>query len=358
MSPGSRQSEGPMLSLRSPVRPSTVLSVSGALAIVAFASGVASLALGSVPVRLSSTLEILVRGFGIPFGGSATPSDEIIILQLRLPRVLLAACVGAGLSVAGVVFQAMFRNALAEPYILGISSGGTLGAVVALGAIPISGFGAVRLLGVPAAAFVGALVVMLAVYILGQKRGRIEPGRLLLTGVMVGAFFNALILVIVVLMEKEYRSVLLWLMGNLSEATYGSVGVVGSVLILVSFLIFIQAHRYNILATGEEAALHLGVETERLKRISYFLASGLTGIVVSSSGVIGFVGLVVPHICRRLFGPDHRLLIPSSFFFGAAFLILADLLARLIFSPMELPVGVVTAFIGAPFFVAILKHRG
>jgi len=337
------------------VRPGTVLLVSSLLAILAIFSGVVSLAAGSVPVKLITTLQILFKSVGIPVSSEASASEGVIILQLRLPRVLLAASVGAGLSIAGVVFQAMFRNPLAEPYILGISSGGTFGALVALGAIPLATLKLVRALSVPIASLSGALIVMTLVYVLGQKRGRIEPNRLLLTGVMVGAFFNALILVLIVLMEKQYRNAFLWLMGNLSEATYPSVWIVMSVLLIVSGLIFLQAHRYNLIAMGEETARHLGVETEQLKHISYFLASVLTGVVVSASGVIGFVGLVVPHICRRLFGPDHRMLIPAAFFGGATFLILADLVARLILSPMELPVGVMTAFIGAPVFVTLLR---
>jgi iron complex transport system permease protein len=272
-----------------------------------------------------------------------------ILLMIRLPRVLMAMVVGAALAVAGVVFQALLRNPLAEPYILGISSGGTVGAIVA---ITLS-LGA---LGVPALSFVGSAAVMGIVYMLAQRRGQLDTYTLLLAGVMIGAFFNAAILLIIAVFHQELRTAFLWLMGNLSGAGFTSLGVVAIPIALIIGLLWWRARAFNLIATGDETALQLGVEVRLAKRAAYLLASLLTGAAVSVSGVVGFVGLIIPHTCRILFGPDHRLLIPASALLGAVFLLATDTLARTLIAPSEIPVGAVTAAIGAPLFVYLLRR--
>jgi iron complex transport system permease protein len=256
--------------------------------------------------------------------------------------------VGAGLSVAGLVFQALLRNPLAEPYILGISSGGTVGTLLALSL----SFG---MFGTTVSSFLGSALVMVLVYSIAQRRGQMDTTSLLLAGVMTGAFFNAVVLLIIAVTNQELRNAFLWLMGNLSGATPESTAFVAPLVLLVSALLLVHARNYNLIATGDETALQLGVNVKNVKRVSYLLASLITGIVVSISGVVGFVGLIIPHICRMVFGPDHRLLLPASFLTGATFLVLTDLVSRTALAPTEIPVGAVTAAIGAPVFIYLLR---
>lgn len=281
-----------------------------------------------------------------------TPENDTtwtILVLIRLPRVLMAIVVGGALAVAGVIFQALLRNPLAEPYILGISSGGTVGAIVA---ITLS----LGTLGVPALSFAGSAAVMGIVYLLAQRRGQLDTFTLLLAGVMIGAFFNAAILLIIAVFHQELRTAFLWLMGNLSGAGFPSLGVITPPIILIIGILWSRARAFNLIATGDETALQLGVEVRTAKRAAYLMASLLTGAAVSVSGVVGFVGLIIPHICRILFGPDHRLLLPASAILGALFLLVTDTLARTLIAPSEIPVGAVTAAIGAPLFVYLLRR--
>jgi len=296
---------------------------------------------GSVAVPPGNVLSALV-------GGDVPAADRTIILELRLPRVLLALLVGAALSVAGVVFQALLRNPLAEPYILGISSGGTVGAVIAISL-------SLGVLLVPLSSFAGSALVMLLVYSLAHRRGQLDTDTLLLAGVMIGAFFNAAVLLTVAVFNEELRNAFLWLMGNLSGARIDSLLVIAPVVVVASAALFLHARNYNAISTGDETAMQLGVNVRRVKRLSYILASLITGVVVSVSGVVGFVGLIIPHTCRMLFGPDHRLLLPASALLGASFLVAADTLARTVLAPAEIPVGAITAAIGAPLFVYLLR---
>jgi len=208
---------------------------------------------------------------------------------------------------------------------------------------------------VPLASFAGSAAVMGLVYSIAHRRGRLDTYTLLLAGVMIGAFFNALILLVVAVINQELRSAFLWLMGNLSGASPSSVAIVSVPVILASLALYTQAKGFNLIATGEETAMQLGVNVGTLKKSSYLLASFITGMVVSVSGVVGFVGLIIPHICRMVFGPDHRLLFPASFLSGAIFMVIADLIARIALAPTEIPVGAVTAAIGAPLFVYLLR---
>ena len=332
---------------RSPLTPQKAITTLTFLLTVLIVVSVASLMIGSTPMSLGEIWRALTG----PADGSAEPY-RTILLSIRLPRVLLALIVGAGLSLAGAALQALLRNPLAEPYILGISSGGTVGALIAMSA----GLG-VSYLITPLFSFIGSGLVMLLVFVLGHRRGTLDSNALLLSGVMAGAFFSAMILLFTALANQDLRTTYLWLIGNLSSADIRSFSVVAPLIVIASIVLVFQSRHFNLIATGDETALHLGVEVDKVKRISYLLASFITGLAVSVSGVVGFVGLVVPHACRLMFGPDHRLLLPASFLAGASYLVACDLLSRLILAPSEIPVGVVTAVVGAPIFIYLLKKN-
>lgn len=304
---------------------------------------VISLLSGSTDISVQQLLNVI-------FGKSIDSNFSKIILEIRLPRIMLAIAAGGGLSVAGAVFQAMLMNPLAEPYILGISSGGTFGAILSF----LLGF---SFIGTQIFSFAGAIAVIFIVFMVGKRFGEIEPNVLLLTGVMIGAFFSAAILLMMTMLSDSLRSAFLWLIGNLSSADAASSYYVLVISIIVSILLSINSYKYNVLSLGAENAKHLGVNTNVLKNVTYILASILVGAIVSVSGIIGFVGLLVPHICRMIFGIDNRLVVPASFFIGAIYLLISDTFARIIVSPAELPVGAITAIIGAPIFIYLLRRR-
>ena len=285
-------------------------------------------------------------------GGSEDDTIRTIILQLRIPRIVLAIIVGAGLSVAGATLQSLLRNPLAEPYILGISSGGTVGAFLAI----TLGLGWAQFT-TPLFSFAGSGLVMLLVYSLGYRRGFLDPNALLLSGVMVGAFFNSIILVVVAMFNQELRTAYLWMMGNLSGAESSTLIVVGPLILASTLVLILQSRALNLIATGDESAAQFGVNVERVRKLSYVLASLITGLAVSVSGVIGFVGLLVPHVCRLMFGSDNRIVMPASLIVGGMFLVLCDLLSRTLLAPSEIPVGAITAAVGAPLFIYLLKRR-
>lgn len=313
------------------------------LFIITVAVAFFSLLIGSADISFSQLINIL-------FTGSGGESLRTIIFEIRLPRILLAVAVGGGLSVAGAVFQAILMNPLAEPYILGISSGGAFGAV-------LSFLLGLTFIGTEILSFLGAVSVIFLVFFLGRRFGDLEPNVLLLTGVMVGAFFSAVILLMINLLGDSLRMAVFWLIGNLSIASPNSYLFVLPVSVVISIVLSLNAQKYNLLAMGEETAKHLGISTKNFKSITYILASFLIGALVSVSGIIGFVGLLVPHLTRLIFGIDNKIVIPASFFIGASYLTIADSIARRIISPAELPVGAVTAIIGAPVFIYLLRKR-
>jgi iron complex transport system permease protein len=286
--------------------------------------------------------------------GSGDEVHRTILLDLRLPRAVLALLVGGGLALAGSVFQALLRNPLAEPFILGISGGAAAGAVLVLGlglAAAGSGF-------LPVAAFAGALVAILLVFRVASAAGRTLDVRvLLLAGVVVGSFFSAVIALTLSLSEaRAVRSAILWMMGSLSGATWGSVAVVAAYTIPGALVLMGLARALNLMAVGEETASYLGTDVERVKKLAYGVASLVTAAGVAVAGIIGFVGLIVPHGIRLLIGSDQRFLLPLSFLAGAGFLAFADLAARLLLAPIEIPIGVVTAFLGVPLFLVLLRR--
>ncbi len=278
-----------------------------------------------------------------------------IVWRVRLPRVLLALVVGASLSTAGVLFQALLRNPLADPFVLGISGGAALGgiSVLALGAVVGWGYGAV-----PPAAFAGALLAAVLLFVVAGVRGRLSATRLLLTGVVFNAFASALIVFLASLAGlAQGTQIFLWLLGNLSAARADVAGFVALFLGAGLLCALPLARHLNLLALGDESAAQLGVAVERTKRLLLLATSLMVGAAVSVSGLVGFVGLIIPHLLRLLLGPDHRLLVPAAALGGAAFLVLCDTLARTLLGGRELPVGAVTALLGGPLFLVLLRRQ-
>lgn len=316
------------------------------LLLATLASVLLSVRLGSVPLTTAEVLAAL--------GGNGDPVVQDIVLRLRLPRVFLGVLVGGGLATAGATFQALLRNPLAEPYILGISGGASVGAVLVLA----FGWVAAGSWALPLAAFAGAVVAIVLVFRVATATGRAMDVRvLLLAGVVVAAFFSACIAFILAISPaRTVQSAVLWIMGSLAGATWRSVLLTAVYTTPAVLLLVAMARPLNLLAIGEETAHHLGADVERVKRISLVVAALITASGVAVAGVIGFVGLVVPHAVRLVIGSDHRALLPLSFLAGAAFLTLADLGARLALAPTEIPIGVITAFVGVPFFLVLLRR--
>jgi iron complex transport system permease protein len=317
-----------------------------------------SVSLGAVTIPLSKSWAILAHQFlGVSTPGTWTASDSSIILDLRLPRILSGALVGSALAMSGAVLQALLRNPLADPFVLGISSGAAVGAVLAI----LFGLGSTFLgaYAVPGSAFGGALFTLFLVYFIARVEGRAPTNTMLLAGVIVSSFFSAVIMFLISATSDEHiYNVTFWLMGNLEYMASQSLGIIFLYLVAGGGILFALARDFNLLSLGEETASELGVDVERVKKMAFIFASLITGAVVSVSGLIGFVGLIVPHVVRMIWGPDHRFLLPASALVGATLLVVADTLARTVMAPTEIPVGVVTAMGGAPFFVYLLRKKG
>jgi len=286
-------------------------------------------------------------------------TDYEIFVNVRLPRIILAALVGAALACSGVIFQALLRNPLADPYILGISSGAALGAIIAFisgvswtlwGRSPIAVF-----------AFIGAMLTVWLVWAIGRSTGKSNVTGLLLAGVVVNAFFSAMIMFLTSIAKSEQvHATIFWLMGNMTEEKFEVLWLCGLVIIAGIIALFYIAPQLNAISFSEQDAKSMGIDTAKTHTIAFAVAALITAVAVSLSGLIGFVGLIVPHAVRLVFGPDHRQLLPLSGIIGAIFLVVADTLARTIVAPAQLPVGVVTAIIGGPFFLFLLikyTHR-
>jgi iron complex transport system permease protein len=287
------------------------------------------------------------------FGGG-TPEERFIVLDYRLPRALLGLLVGGGLAVAGATFQALLRNPLAEPYILGISGGAAAGAISVLAL----GFGSGAPWALPLASFGGALVAITLVFRVAAAADRgLDVRVLLLAGVVVGAFFTACVAFVLSLARAEtVRSAMHWMMGSLALASWPDVAVAAAYTLPAAALLLGLSRPLNALSIGEETASYLGTEVERVKRIGFAVAALITAAGVAIAGIIGFVGLIVPHAVRLLVGSDHRIVLPLSFLAGATFLTVADILARTVRQPVEIPIGVVTAFVGVPLFLVLLRR--
>jgi iron complex transport system permease protein len=291
-------------------------------------------------------------------GAAHVPLGEMLhsnIIQLRVARILLGVIAGAGLSVAGVIFQSLLRNPLAEPYVLGVSSGSGLGAAIAI----LLGINALGAWTLPGMAFAGALGTILLVYSLAQTgSGAIPVHTLLLSGAIVNAVLASILMFLVSIAPSEdLHSVVWWLLGNLQVFDWQLLRVVAVVVAAGLAVCIVLARDLNLMTFGEEAAAHLGLHVEQTKKLFFIVASLMTGATVAACGLIGFVGLMVPHSVRLVVGPDHRRLVPASALAGAAFLVLADGFARIVIAPQEIPIGVITAFLGGPFFLFLLRRK-
>ena len=312
-------------------------------------AGLVGMLVGSVPVSPAEVWQALTDPSRLP------ASTAAILLDLRLPRVLLGMLVGASLALAGSGFQGILRNPLADPYIVGTSSGAALGAALAIvlhlpSPLP-------WLSPVPALAFLGALAAMLAVYRLARIGNTLPVETFLLAGVVVGSFAGAMVSFLMTMAHQDLPRVVFWLMGSLSQADATRVALVSPYLLVGGLALYLLSPALNLASLGDEAAWSLGVDIERLKLHTILAGSLVTAAAVSASGLIGFLGLLVPHLARMLVGPDHRILMPASALGGAAFLVLADTAARTVGAPQEIPVGVITALVGAPFFFWLLHQR-
>ncbi|MGI6412919.1 MAG: FecCD family ABC transporter permease [Syntrophomonadaceae bacterium] len=282
-------------------------------------------------------------------------THQSIIVLLRLPRVLLAGMVGAGLALAGAAFQGLLRNPMADPYVIGVSSGAALGAVIGMLLQSVLGFNIP--MAVPGFAFIFAMATIFVVYELARTGSQVPVMTLLLAGIAVGSLLSALVSLCMYLSGSQLHQLVFWLMGGFSGRGWIYVHIFLPYGLLGAGVIFIYSRELNVLLLGEEPAQHLGIEVEKVKRNLLIAAALITGACVAVGGLIGFVGLIIPHIVRMLIGPDHRLLLPAVAALGGVVLILADLAARVVVAPGELPVGIVTALLGAPFFIYLLRKQ-
>ncbi|MCM3747976.1 iron ABC transporter permease [Paenibacillus pasadenensis] len=326
------------------------------LMIACVAAVVLSVSVGSVPIAPYRVMSVIADHILPPsVSTAATDVEARIIWEFRLPRALLGLVVGASLAVAGAVLQAVVRNALADPFVFGISSGASVAAVATL----TLGLGALILVSVPVAAFVGALATTLIVFALAQRRGRVTPGRLILAGMAMSYLLSSVTSYLVLRASapgQGVSQVLSWLSGSLAAADWGDLGIPAVVLVVAIVVLVLLARILNALLIGDETAASLGVDVGRFRLVMFVITSLLVGVVVAVSGAIGFVGLVVPHAVRMFVGSDHRWVLPISALAGGLLLVVVDIVARLIIAPSELPVGLLTAAIGAPFFLWMLRR--
>lgn len=358
----------------------TILVLTG-LAVCLAIAGIASTALGAVRIPIGSVVAILLHQLGLPIPVAWQPTDESILLQVRLPRVVTAILVGAALAEAGAVFQGLLRNPMADPYIIGTSGGAALGATVAM-MLPLlaaslpAGFPALgaalaglplpsdfrdslaSALGfspVPILAFLGALASVIVVYNLARVGPRTPVVTLLLAGFATSSLLAAVMSFLMLISGSALQRIVFWTMGGLAVLGWSQIAVVGPLILGSIVAVYPLAWDLNVFLLGEEEAANLGMNVERRKLYLLILGSLLTGAAIALSGLVGFVGLVIPHVTRLLLGPDHRLLLPAAALIGAIFLLLADLVARTIMAPTEMPVGIITALVGAPLFIYLLR---
>lgn len=317
-----------------------------------------SLTLGPAQISIMESFLLIISA--IPGAGSLIdvnqfPSiHQVIIVDIRMPRVILAALVGSALAAVGTTFQGLFKNPMADPYIIGVSSGAALGAAIAivLGAESMISFWAL-----PAAAFLGALLSTWLVYNIARVGGRVPVYTLLLSGVALSAFASALMSFVMILNASEMRQIVFWMLGSFSGKGWSHVTVAFPFILLGILGLWVFARDLNAMLFGEDTAQNLGIDTERLKKLLLIIAALTVAAAVAVSGTIGFVGLIIPHIVRLLVGPDHRILLPASVLAGASFMVATDTLARIALAPTEIPVGIITAFFGGPFFIYLLRRK-
>lgn len=345
---------GQLVSSRRAYRRKRLYSIVGLLALLAVVVVVAS-TLGSARIAASAVWRLLLSPLpGLHTADGIPATLSTIVLDIRLPRILLAGLVGAALATAGATYQGLFRNPLADPYLIGVAQGASLGAIIGfmLPALRFAGLGLVPLL-----AFCGALVSAGIVYALARVGKTLPMTTVILAGVAVGAFMAAITSFLLVNSAQNLHGMLLWLMGGFSLSNWNEVWVLFPYLLVGLVPIYLYSRPLNLMQLDEEQAHQLGVNVERMKLVLLFSATLITAAAVSFAGSIGFVGIILPHTVRLIWGPDHRFLLPLSTIAGAIFLILADTLARTVLGASEVPVGVVTAFLGAPFFLYLLRQK-
>lgn len=324
---------------------------------------IVSLNVGYAQISFSKILAIL--GKQIPFlnslvdSSSILPSQTAIILQIRLPRIIAGVVVGAALSASGVVYQGVFRNPMADSYVLGVSAGAACGASFSI--LFGTSYSFLGLRVVQVAAFIGALFAMFLVYNISRVGSRVPVTTLLLCGIAVNFFLYSIVALLEVVAGDELHAIVFWLIGGFSNVLWSDIWAVFPFIIIGITISYFYTRSLNLLAMGEETAQHLGLNVERVKQILLVLASLVTAAAVSLSGLVGFVGLMVPHVTRLIVGPDHRILFPASTIFGAIFLVACDALARVVATPfastLELPVGIITMLFGAPFFILLFRKK-
>jgi iron complex transport system permease protein len=315
------------------------------LFVLSIAAFLLAFLLGSSGVSLKELISLL--------NGNAEASVYTIFITLRLPRALLAFVSGGALSIAGACLQGMFKNPMADSYVVGVSSGAALGATIALSfglAFSFIGFGAVTIL-----AFIGGVGAIFIVYTIAKVKGKVSTFSLLLSGIAISSLCTALIYCMMILFRDKMEHIVMWTMGSFSASSWDKVFVAVPIMLVSSLLCYLYAKDLNIMLQGDEAARHLGVNTVKVRRNLLILTSVAAASAVSVSGIIGFVGLIIPHIIRIISGPDHKKLLPLSFVGGGAFLLIADTLARVLLNSQEIPVGVITALVGVPFFLYLLR---
>jgi iron complex transport system permease protein len=339
-----------------------IVGVSLMLLILWIIAALVSLNIGSVSIPVRTSVRLLINH--ITGSGSGNDPLESVLFSVRLPRVLLGSLVGAALALAGAAFQSLLRNPLADPYVLGVSTGASMGTILYSLFTGWIGFAAINstvVFGRPLAAFLGAALTVGAVYVIagGSSRHSESSQRLLLSGIVLASFLSSInVFLLTSTSQADLRGIFYWLIGDLSRPVDASIYPV-TLLVLVGFvMLYLLSHSLNLIGMGEDDAMILGIEVRRVKTGVYIMASLITGAVVSVSGPIAYIGLICPHIGRMLFGSDNRILFPAVFIFGAIFTLLADTLARTVLSPAELPVGIVTALCGAPLFIYLLHRKG
>ena len=326
-------------------------------AIFLLGSMVAGISIGSVQVPIPVLWQIIGKEvFHLPLAAEPDSMLTNIVMNIRLPRVILAGLVGASLAIAGAAFQGLLRNPLADPYTLGISSGASVGAVLTLFlniSLPVIG-----IYTLPALSILFSLITIFAVLAFAKKMDRsMKVETIILTGIIFSSFLSAFISLMIALTGDELRQIIGWLLGSVSMRGWSYIHIILPFFIIGSIILLLNTRELNAMTFGEERAKHLGVNVEKRKLLILIAGSILTGAAVAVSGTIGFVGLVIPHLVRRIWGPDHKHLLPLSMLIGSGFLMLADLAARSVIAPSELPIGVITSLIGAPAFALILLKR-
>lgn len=329
------------------------------LAVVLLAVTVASMmlaaTLGSVGISAHDILETVASRVTGADSTTVPPHLQQIVWELRLPRVLLAAVVGAALSIAGVAVQGLVRNPIADPYVLGVSSGASVGAAFIL---LFGGFGGLGSTSVTAGAFVSGMIAMTIVYFLAQDNGRLEPLRLVLIGVVLSYVFSGVTSFLVFQGHPQAsQEVMFWMLGSFGRARWSALLIPFFALLVVGTLLFLRARPLDAMLSGDETATTLGVHASRLRLELFLFTTALTAVMVASSGAVAFVGLVVPHLTRLVVGSLHRRLLPVAAVGGALFMVWVDLLARVLASPQEIPLGIITSLIGGPLFVALMRRQ-